>query len=196
MPTALDELRARIAEMQDRLDDDLSAARDRFRYRIDRGRAVFDAEVLARHRAARTRLTDFLRRARPMVVLTAPVIYGLIVPLVLLDLAVSLYQAVCFPVYGIARVRRRDHVVFDRHLLGYLNAVEKLNCVYCSYANGLISYTREIAARTEQYWCPIKHSRRAAGEHDRHPDFVDYGDAEGWHDRLPALRSDLRGPGA
>lgn len=194
MPRALDEIRARLVELQDRLEDDLAEARGRLRYRLDHGRAVFDAEVLARQRAMRVRLGDFLRQTRPMVLLTAPMIYALIVPLVALDAMVSLYQAVCFPVYGIEKVRRRGFIVMDRHRLAYLNAVQKLNCVYCGYANGVIAYVGEVAARTEQYWCPIKHSLRAGGLHDRHADFVDYGDPDGWVAQLPHLRRALRAP--
>ena len=63
----------------------------------------------------------------------------------------SAYQAVCFPIYGIDKVRRSEHFIYDRAKLGYLNALEKLNFIYCSYGKGLISYTREIASRTEQY---------------------------------------------
>lgn len=79
-------------------------------------------------------------------------------PFVILDLGVSVYQAVCFTVWHMQRVRRADYVVIDRHRLPYLNLIEKLNCLYCSYANGVIAYTREVASRTEQYWCPIKHA--------------------------------------
>ncbi len=62
-------------------------------------------------------------------------------------------------------------------------ALEKLNCAYCSYANGVIAYVREIAGRTEQYWCPIKHARRAIGAYSHYAQFHDYGDAGGF--RLP-----------
>ena len=86
--------------------------------------------------------------ARPLILLTAPFIYGVIVPIALLDLAVAVYQAVCFPIYGIAKVKRRDYIVFDRHRLAYLNAIEKMNCAYCSYANGLFAYVSEVASGT------------------------------------------------
>ena len=109
--------------------------------------------------------------------LTAPAIYSLIVPLVLLDLWATFYQHVCFRVYGIARVRRADYFVVDRERLPYLNALEKANCAYCGYANGVISYAREIAARTEQYWCPIKHLRAPRSTHNRYASFIAYGDA-------------------
>lgn len=124
--------------------------------------------------------------------MTAPIIYTLIIPIALLDLSVTFYQAVCFPLYGISKVRRRDYMVFDRHHLAYLNGIEKLNCTYCSYANGLIAYVREVAARTEQYWCPIKHAERISDAHDRYPEFVDFGDAEAYHGRARQLRDVLK----
>jgi hypothetical protein len=72
-----------------------------------------------------------------------------------------------------------------------LNALEKLNCAYCSYANGIVAYTREVAARTEQYWCPIKHARRLIGAHARYAMFDDYGDGENYQARLAELRKAL-----
>ena len=116
----------------------------------------------------------------------------LIVPLLLLDGWVTIYQWVCFPVYGIAAVPRRPYFPMDRHRLGYLNAIEKINCEYCSYANGLIAYIQEIAARTEQYWCPIKHSRTIPSPHSRYHLFFDYGDGTGYRYHLPSLRRALR----
>jgi hypothetical protein len=50
---------------------------------------------------------------------------------------------------------------------------------------------REIAARTEQYWCPIKHARRVIGSHARYLKFDDYGDAEGFREHAAGLRDDL-----
>jgi hypothetical protein len=196
VPSPVERLKEAIRTLEAELDADLSERRAALRYRIERGRVTFDREVLARHRELRVRLGEFLAAARPMVILTAPVIYALILPFAILDLCVTLYQAICFPVYGIVRVRRADHIVIDRQHLAYLNGLQKLNCVYCGYCNGLTSYVREIAARTEQYWCPIKHARRTAGPHDRSAGFVDYGDAEGFRDRSQPLRDDLRPPEA
>lgn len=154
----------------------------------------FEEHVLRRHRKLKTPLARYVLGARPLLVLTAPVIYSLIVPFVLLDLLVTLYQHICFPIYGIARVSRRDYLVFDRAQLAYLNTIEKLNCTYCSYANGTIDYVREVASRTEQYWCPIKHARRLVGAHERSRQFVDYGDAQAYRGELGRLREELRQP--
>ena len=123
--------------------------------------------------------------------ISAPVIYGMIVPIALLDLSMFLYQAICFPIYGIARVRRGDFIVFDRHQLGYLNIIERLHCEYCAYANGLIAYMSEIVARTEQYFCPIKHAHRILGASARYERFLAYGDATDYHARLEDFRAAL-----
>lgn len=177
----------RIAALQSELEAEFARRRARLRYGLERGRIVFEEEIIRRHKELRTGLLRYIANARPLVVLTAPVIYALIVPLALLDLSVMLYQAVCFPAYGIERVRRRDYLVFDRHHLAYLNALEKLNCAYCSYANGVIAFVREVAARTEQYWCPVKHARRAIGAHAYYATFSDYGDADAYREEIARL---------
>jgi hypothetical protein len=102
-----------------------------------------------------------------------------------------IYQSVCFRAYGIARVKRSSYIVFDRQHLAYLNGIEKLNCLYCGYANGVFAFVREVAGRTEQYWCPIRHARRVHAPHTHYREFVDYGDGEGYHRRLPLLRQEL-----
>jgi hypothetical protein len=90
------------------------------------------------------------------------------------------------------RVPRRRYFAIDRHKLAYLNGIEKVNCTFCSYTNGLIAYVREVAARTEQYWCPIKHARAIPVPHSRYHLFFDYGDAARYRRDFGALRHGLR----
>ncbi|WP_347337754.1 hypothetical protein [Undibacter mobilis] len=191
MNPQINELIGKIKQLESELDAELAKRGAELRFGLEHGRVAFEEELLRRHRELRQKLLPYVFGARPLVMLVAPVIYAGIVPFVLLDLFVSVYQAVCFPVYGIAKVKRADYLVFDRHHLAYLNALEKLNCAYCSYANGLIAYVREIVARTEQYWCPIKHARRVIGSHARYAMFDDYGDGEGYRERLEELRKNL-----
>lgn len=116
----------------------------------------------------------------------------MIIPMLLIDGWASLYQAICFRAYGIPRVRRSQYILFDRRHLAYLNWIEKLNCVYCGYANGVVAYVREISSRTEQYWCPIKHALRVSEPHQRYYAFLEYGDAEGYRARLGEFRERLK----
>ncbi|WP_296427760.1 hypothetical protein [Yoonia sp.] len=182
----------RIQALEDELETEFEQKHAALNLRIEHGRAVFDKEVERQQAALRTGLLKYVTGSRPLIVLTSPVIYGVVIPFVLLDLCVTLYQLICFPVYGIAKVRRKDHIVFDRHHLHYLNWLEKLNCAYCSYGNGLLSYACEIASRTEQYWCPIKHARRIANTHRHYRQFAEYGDAEGYRNLVDALDKRLK----
>jgi hypothetical protein len=175
-------------ELESELEEELQAKRREFRYRLERGRAAFEREVRERLERARQGWVAFPWTS----LLVAPVIYSMTVPLALLDAWLFVYQAACFRAYGIARVERSRYVVFDRSGLPYLNWIERLNCDYCAYANGLIAYAREVASRTEQYFCPIKHARRRAGAHGRYKDFLDFGDADGYRRRLAALRDELK----
>jgi len=191
MPSHLDDLLNGIASLERDVETELDRARRQWRYRVEAGRIRFEREVRLAHRRLKQSVLRFLRESSIPNLLTTPVIYGMIVPIVVLDLSFSVYQAICFRVYGIARVRRSDYVVMDRHHLAYLHVIEKLNCEYCGYANGVFAYVREIAARTEQYWCPIRHARRIPAPHTRYRSFVDYGDAQGYHRRLILLRRQL-----
>lgn len=170
----------KLNQLEHELDAAIAARRAELFFQFEQGRIKFEQEILRRHKELKTRLWPYIRSANPLVVLSAPVIYALIVPLVMLDLFVSLYQAICFPIYKIEQVNRADYFSFDRNHLAYLNLIEKINCAFCSYANGLIAYTREIASLTEVYWCPIKHAKRLNGTHPRYKDFLDYGDADAY----------------
>ena len=186
------QLAGAIRTLERQLEEALAKRRIELNYKVQDGVAHFEQAVIARHRLLKARLLRYILGARPAMILTAPAIYALIIPLVLLDLFVAVYQAACFPVYGIPRVRRRDYFAFDREHLAYLNAIEKINCAYCAYANGLVAYVREIASRTEEYWCPIKHARRVLGVHPRYGSFVDYGDGDSYRHDLERLRTEAR----
>ena len=186
----------RIAELEAELEKEFLAAlaekRKEFQYSVEKGRVAFDGGVQAVHAKLRTPWIKFLWNAPRFSLILAPVIYSLAIPLVMLDAWLWVYQTLCFPVYGIEKVRRSSYVVLDRGHLKYLNWIERYNCDYCSYANGLIAYAREISSRTEQYFCPIKHASRCAGPHLRYHDFADFGDASGYRARWKKLREELK----
>ena len=161
-------------------------------YELREGKVWFSEEIKLKHRKLKTSLLRYIVHSRILAVLTAPFIYACFIPFVLLDIFVSTYQAVCFPVYGIPKTRRKDYMAIDRNKLRYLNALEGLNCMYCSYANGLLAYVAEIAGRTEQHWCPIKHARRIQHAHDRYSHFLPYGDASAYRDSIDKVRDDFK----
>jgi hypothetical protein len=186
----LKRLRSTRDEVEAEIERLLERQRRQFQYTQERGRIIFDRQIAKLHRRARIGNLRYILSASFATLITAPIIYGMVLPIALLDLTISLYQHICFRVYRIPRVRRHEYVVIDRHRLPYLNAIQKLNCMYCGYGNGVMAYAREVVARTEQYWCPIKHARRSKGLHEREAKFFDYGDAEAWRDQLQVIRCD------
>ncbi len=188
MPQKIDELIQAIRELEEELEQEFNRKREEFQFIIGEKRVRFAEEVSRQQRKLKTGLFRYLITSRPLNILTAPVIYAGFIPFVLLDLFLWLYQAICFPIYRIPKVKRSDYLVFDRVDLPYLNIIEKFNCFYCSYGNGLAAYAHEVTARTEQYWCPIKHARRIKAAHDRYPRFFEYGDGESFSKGLERLR--------
>ena len=172
-----DELRTVIAEQQTSVF-----------FQIKGKRIEFERSIKQAHMRLKKGFFRWLVTNRPQNLITGPIIYGMIIPLLMLDFFVSFYQAACFPIYKIAKVRRADYIVLDRQHLEYLNFIEKFHCTYCAYGTGLIAYMCEIVARTEQYFCPIKHARKILGTHARYASFLDYGEATGYEAKLENFR--------
>lgn len=192
----MSEIAGRIAELEHELerkiDEGFAEQRKRFRYSVEKGRAAFDSGMCALHERMRKHWVTYLWEMPRYSLLVSPIIYSLTAPLLMLDAWLWLYQALCFPVYGIAKVERSKYILLDRGHLRYLNWLERLNCDYCGYANGLVAYAREVSSRTEQYFCPIKHAARLAGPHPRYHTFADFGDAKAYRDNTTQLREELK----
>jgi len=177
-----------IRELEDELRDLLYEQQANFSYKIAGKRIEFEKGIREAHKKLKTSWFYWFITISPRHLLSAPFIYGLSIPLLIFDIGVSIYQSVCFRLYGIKRVKRSDYFIFDHQHLAYLNVFEKSHCLYCSYATGLINYGREIAARTEEYWCPIKHAHKITDPHNRYIDFFDYGDGESYQSKFKELR--------
>ena len=157
-------------------------------FQIKDKRIEFEESIRQAHLRLKSGFFHWLITYRPQNLITGPIIYAMIIPLAILDAFVSFYQVTCFPIYGIAKVSRTDYIVYDRQQLEYLNFIEKFHCTYCAYGNGLIAYVAEIVARTEEYFCPIKHARKILGTHAHYARFLDYGDAADYETRLEQFR--------
>jgi hypothetical protein len=193
MNKTVQELLSQIRELEDELRIAIQEQEAKISYQIEGSKVRFDQAVKSAHKRIRTGLFTWLRNSRLQSVLSAPFVYGMILPIGFFDLALTMYQLICFRLYNIPQVVRSDFIVIDRHHLAYLNAIEKLNCIYCGYGNGVISYAREITSRTEQYWCPIKHARKTMDPHPRYGTFLNYGDATAYPVKLIDFRSSLKG---
>lgn len=192
MTKRMQELAGEIVRLQGELDREIEARRKELGWRLKQGMVEFEHGVTIRNRRLRVGVITFLTRSPLGSILTAPVIYSVFIPLFFLDAWASIYQSICFRVYRIPRVHRSRYIVIDRQHLSYLNFIEAFNCVYCGYGNGVLAYVGEIASRTEQYWCPIKHALKVIDPHLRYYQFLEFGDADGYRARLTEFRERLR----
>jgi len=184
-----------ILEQISKLEEELHAAINEQQtsmfFQIKGKRIEFQKSIKQTHRKLKRNFFRWLVTDRPQNLITGPIIYSMIIPLLVTDLFITFYQLTCFPIYGIKKVRRADYIVFDRQSLSYLNFIEKFHCTYCAYGSGMIAYISEIVARTEQYFCPIKHARKILGTHARYARFLDFGEAENYEAKLEEYRVNL-----
>ncbi len=183
-------LMAQMEALEAELSKALQQQEIKFSFKIKGKRIEFENSVKQAHKKLKTGMVKWLAD-RPQNLITGPIIYGMILPMIMLDICLSFYQATCFPIYKIAKVKRSDYIIFDRQQLGYLNFIEKFHCTYCAYGNGLLAYATEVVAKTEQYFCPIKHARKMLGMHSKYAQFIEYGDAHDYAARLEKFRVEL-----
>ncbi|PCH86036.1 MAG: hypothetical protein COB26_04750 [Piscirickettsiaceae bacterium] len=160
-------------------------------YVLKGAKIEFEAAALAKQKAIKLSLIQWLKTSKIQSIISAPFIYSMIVPIAFMHLSIEIYQAICFPLYNISKVKRSDYFIADRQQLAYLNIIEKFNCAYCSYGNAVVAYTREIIGRTEFYWCPIKHAKKVLGTHKHYQQFLDFGEFENYHEKIETLRSTM-----
>jgi hypothetical protein len=191
MSDKIKEIIAEIEAMKVKLGEEISQQESHISYEIHNGYVKFEKDVLDKQKENMKNLLAWFREIPLLHLLTSPLIYAMVIPAILFDLILFIYQQVVFRVFKFKFLKRSDYIVFDRHYLGYLNPIEKLNCMYCSYFNGLMHYASAIASRTELYFCPIKHAKKIVYKHEYYDDFLAYGDEDKYQKKLQALRDTL-----
>ncbi len=191
MDDRIQQILNQITALEDDLRTALNEQQTSIFFQIKGKRIEFEQSIKETHKRLKTNFFSWLVTYRPQNLVTGPIIYSMIIPLLITDFFVTFYQWTCFPIYGIKKVRRSNYIIYDRQQLNYLNFIEKFHCTYCAYGNGMIAYVSEVIARTEQYFCPIKHARKILGTHSRYARFLEYGDAENYEEKLEEYRRAL-----
>jgi len=192
MSSRIEEIIAEIKALESELFEEMKAKHKKFFYQIENNKIKFQKEVIEEGRSKVISSIRYLSSFSIGIILTIPFIWAMMIPILLTDIFVTIYQAICFPIYKIPKVKRNEYVIMDRYNLFYLDKVERINCWYCVYFNGVIAYVQEIAARTEQFWCPIKHSKPLKQAHSRYDKFFDFGDYQEYRRALEKRRSNFK----
>ncbi len=184
MENKIKKILIRIAELDEALRKEYSKISQKYGFSIKRKRIIFLEKIKRRNRKFRIPAWKYALPKNIRHLLSIPFIYAMIIPVILLDFFVTIYHWVAFPLYKIPKVQRSDYIIYDRRFLDYLNIIQKINCLYCSYVNGIFTYSVEIAKRTERYWCPIKSARKPKLPYNWDQDFADYGNPQEWNQKF------------
>ena len=192
MSNKIKEIIEEIEALEEKLKDEIDKQENNLTYKIKNGYVTFEKDLLNQQREKMKHVLNYLRDVPLLHLISSPLIYLMILPAMIFDLMLFCYQQVIFRIYKFEFIKRSNYIVYDRHYLAYLNPIEKLNCVYCSYFNGLMHYAAEISAKTELYFCPIKHAKKIAYKHRYYKDFLDYGDERDFQEKFQELREKVQ----
>ena len=188
MNDKITEMIEEIEAMKVKLAEEIAQHEENISYEIENGYIRFEKEIFAKQKENMKNIFAWFGEIPFLHLLTSPLVYGMIIPAIVLDMMLFIYQLAVSRVFKIKFDKRSNYIVFDRQYLGYLNLIEKFNCLYCSYFNGLMQYASSIAGRTELFFCPIKHAKKIAYKHEYYDAYLIYGDGDEYQKKLKKLR--------
>ncbi|MDD3487362.1 MAG: hypothetical protein PHF35_03235 [Candidatus Moranbacteria bacterium] len=184
MKTKIKDILTKIESLQAELRKEHERLADKYGFSIKLKRISFIEKIKKQNKKLRIPVLKYIVPTNIRHFVSIPFIYAMIIPVVVLDIFLSVYNFIALPLYRIPKVKRKEYIIYDRQFLGYLNVIQKVNCLYCSYVNGLFAYAVEIGARTERYWCPLKAAKAPKVTHGWYKDFADYGNPEEWRGKF------------
>lgn len=191
MKNTIRDILARMEALNQELREEYQRLASKYGFSFEKRRVIFLEEFRQRNKSFKLPSWKYVIPTNIRHFLSIPFIYGMIVPGIILDISITLYQLVAFPLYRIPLVKRSEYFIYERRFLDYLNLIQKINCLYCSYMNGLFAYAVEIGGRTERYWCPIKAAHKPKFSHGWYKDFADYGNPEEWNEKTNSTETEV-----
>jgi len=188
MKSKISQILEEIRKKREELIKEYEKAKERYGFKIEWRKIIWNSEKIKELEKSKKSILESIFSARIREVISIPFIYSMIIPAIILDIFLFIYQQTAIRLYQIPIVKRSDYIVFDRKQLAYLNLLQKINCMYCSYFNGLMQFAVEVAGRTEKYWCPIKHAKKKAWSHDWEEYFADYWDVDWFKETFCSIK--------
>ena len=173
-----DNLKLRYDNKIDKISDEYDRLKEKYEFKIEWKKIIWNKERKIELKKDKKPVLESIFSVTVREVLSIPFIWMMLIPAFFLDICLFIYQQTAIRLYRIPLAKRSDYIVYDRAQLAYLNWIQKLDCIYCSYFNWLMQYAVEVAWRTEKYWCPIKHATKKHWLHDWEKDFAEYWDSK------------------
>jgi len=188
MKSKINKILEEISIKKEELFSEYEKAKEKYGFKIEWRKIIWNSWKIKEFKKSRKSAWETIFTAEIRELISFPFIWFMLIPSIILDISLFIYQNTAIRLYKIPLAKRSDYIVFDRKQLAYLNWIQKLDCIYCSYVNWLFQYAVEVAWRTEKYWCPIKHARKKSWFHDWEEYFADYWDPEGFKETFCNLK--------
>jgi len=114
MGTRIDEILAKIDSLNRALRQEQIKLFDKYGFYIKNKKVIFLEKFKSRNKLFRIPAWKYAIPKDIRHVLSIPFIYVMIVPAVILDIFLTIYNLTAMPLYRIPRVKRRDHIIFKR----------------------------------------------------------------------------------
>lgn len=135
MKSKISEILKQIEDKKNELVKEYEKIKEKYLFELKGKRVLFDKKRREYNKKYKVNVFSYLLHPNFKYILSMPFIYGMAIPALFLDICIFIYQHVCFRLYGIPLVKRRDYIIYDRRYLDYLNILQKVNCLYCSRVN-------------------------------------------------------------
>ena len=106
-----------IKKLEKQLVLEIEKKEEEFFYKIKGKKVYFDPKIKRYQKTLATRIYSYIVNTSLLNLLTVPIIWFCLLPALFMDVVVSVYQFICFRVYGIPEVKRSEYMVMDRHSL-------------------------------------------------------------------------------
>jgi hypothetical protein len=103
MSDRIQQLMSQIKALEDDLQIALNEQPSNMFFQLKGKRVEFEQSIKETHLKLKTNFFRWLVTNRPQNLITGPIIYSMIIPLVITDVFISFYQLTCFPIYGIKK---------------------------------------------------------------------------------------------
>jgi len=107
MDNRIEEIAAQIKILEDELMLELRKKQDEFFYTLEDKKVKFQENVIKEGRSKIISSIRYLSSFPVLAVFTIPFIWSMMLPALLVDIFVTIYQSVCFPIYKIPKVKRK-----------------------------------------------------------------------------------------
>lgn len=127
MDSQIKKILVKIDELNESLKKEHLRVAQKYGFLVQKKKVIFLEKIRKQNKRFRMPAWKYVFPKSLRHLVSIPFIYSMIIPALILDIFITIYQSAAFPLYGIPRVKRSEYFVYDRRFLDYLNVIQKVH---------------------------------------------------------------------